>query len=422
MLLKSTRTFYLSCWLIAVVSVLSSCTSVEKTDQRSSPTRTTHSTHADLFSRIRAGFVLPDLSTQHVANYERWNTVHPTFLTALFKRAEPFLFHIVEEIDKRGMPMEIALLPAVESAFKPTALSSSNASGLWQFIPSTGRGYGLRQDRWYDGRRDLLASTKAALDYLQLLHKIFDGDWFLAIAAYNAGQGTVLNAIKKNQRKRRKTDYLNLDLRSETKRYVPKLIAFRNIVQNPQRFNVKLPKIANQPYFKTVHSTRRVNLQAFSQTHRLDYELLRFMNTGYLRATTPSAGPHHLLVPIETNLVEANAENIRHHTHIIEPKETLSSISRQYQVSIASIQASNGLTGSTIRIGDTLQIPLPSDAVIPKPNTSPVTHYVQRGDTLWSISRTYQVQLQELLDWNQLSVDQVLSLNQALTIFTTITR
>lgn len=397
--------------------------------------------HSDIFERIRDGFKLPNLKSKHVRQYEKWNSTHPSYLTDMFKRAEPFLYYIVEEIDKRSMPMEIALLPAVESAFKVNAVSRSRAAGLWQFIPSTGKSFGLRQDWWYDGRRDVLLSTQAALDYLEQLHGMFDGDWFLALAAYNAGQGTVLKAIKANQRKRRKTNFVNLKLRSETQRYVPKLIALRNIVENPAAFNVNLPKIENRDYFDVVNLSGQVDLRKFSDSIELDHDRLKTMNAGFLRWATSPDGPHRLLVPLaytiagqQSPIAQNDAALLRYRKHIIEPNETLSGIAKQHGVSVAAITTTNNLRNHFINIGKVLLIPMSEGSAVPvrsRPNVNTnqrsqsgnkhITHIVKRGDTLWSIARNYQVRLQELLTWNNLSTDQILSLNQALKIFTSRT-
>jgi len=294
-------------------------------------------------------------------------------------------------------------------------------------------------------RRDVLSATQAALDYLQQLHKTFDNDWFLALAAYNAGQGTLRKAIDANKRKRRKTTFTYLKLRSETQRYVPKLIALRNIVKNPAAFNVNLPKIANTRYFDVVTLPGQVDLRKFSDSIDLDYDRLKTMNAGFLRWATSPDGPHRLLVPLsfsyagqQSPITQNTAPQLRYRKHIIEPNETLSGIARQHGVSVTAIKKTNGLRSHFINIGRVLLIPLAEDSTIPvrslpefkgelnaehdpTANKNLITHYVKRGDTLWSIARSYQVGLQELLAWNNLSTDQILSLNQALKIFTSNT-
>lgn len=388
----------------------------------------------DLLDRIRKGFQLPEFESKYLADYERWNATHPTYLTDLFKRAEPFLFHIVEEIENRGMPMELALLPAVESAFKPNAKSHSNASGLWQFVPATGRDFGLDEDWWYDGRRDAIASTDAALDYLSKLHKMFDGDWFLALAAYNAGQGTVQRAIKANRKKNRGTDYQDLHLRSETKRYVPKLIALKNIINEPTKHSISLPKLANEPHFEVLTLAGQVDLVDFSRASGIDQNLLMHMNAGFKRWATSPNGPHRLLVPINdqqalqlARILSTQAPKIEFRSHQIDTGDSLSTIAKRYSVTIGALKATNNLRNSNIRAGKNLLIPISAGISEPPTATAMVlavdnnqeklVHRVQHGDTLWSIAEHYQVQLQQLLAWNNLATDQILSLNQALLVF-----
>ena len=384
----------------------------------------------DVFERMRRGFRLPPLQSKHVTEYELWDAEHPTYLSNLFIRATPFLHHIVDELDKRGMPMELALLPAVESAYKPEAVSRSKAGVLWQVIPSTGRQFGLRQDWWYDGRRDALASTDAALDYLEQLNKMFDGDWFLTLAAYNAGPGTVMREIKRNKSNQRTVNYSNLRLRSETTRYVPKLIALKNIIQNPQKFNVALPKISSQPYFEIIDLPGQIDLNKFAKDAEIDLDLLRHLNAGFKRWATSPDGPHRLLVPIGKGEMVAHARkmikqisSISYKNHPIVQGDTLSGIASRYGISLTSLRAANNLSGNNIRAGRNLRVPVSgSTAMLASAATSSdsqktqITHTVKRGDTLWSIARRYKVKLQELLALNNISDDHVLRLNQSLLI------
>ena len=327
--------------------------------------------------------------------------------------------------------MELALLPTIESAYKPDAMSRSRASGLWQFIPSTGKSFGLSQDWWYDGRRDLIASTHAALDYLTQLNKMFDGDWHLTLAAYNAGQGTILRAISSNKRKGKSTNYQSLSLRSETVKYVPKLQAMIEIVKNPGRYNVSLPKIANQPYFETLELPGQIDIQQFSELAKLDIETVKHLNAGFLRWATPPEGPNRLLTPISNHAqssialqkIEINP-NIEYTHHTIKRGETLSQIGRRYGVSIAALQNTNKLSGTNIRAGKSLIIPIANQSQSPNQTASTSNgttnkriHRVVKGDTLWSISKRYNVDLQKLISWNQLTKNQILRLNQSLLIF-----
>ena len=394
---------------------------------------------ADLFDRIRNGFKFPDLQSSHIRQYETWSSEHPTYLKNLFERAEPFLYYIVEQIEKRQLPMELALLPAIESAYKPNAMSRSRAAGLWQFVPATGKHYGLRQDWWYDGRQDVLESTNAALDYLTELSALYEGDWFLALAAYNAGQGTVSRAIKRNKSKHRPTGYQDLKLRKETQRYIPKLIALKNIVSAPERFGVNLAKIPDQPHFQALQLNGQVNIQRFSEQSNIPIAELEHLNAGFLRWASSPDGPHRLLVPLSalqqaTLSVQAlnDSPALKLHDHKIRNGETLSEISDKYSVSVAAIKSSNNLGGDSIRAGHTLLIPVAAGseaAITPALWTSELNaqgdnqprrlvHQVRKGDTLWSIAKKYQVKVNQLLSWNQLQLDQVLSLNQSVTVFT----
>ena len=332
--------------------------------------------------------------------------------------------------------MELALLPAIESAYKPNAISRSKAGGLWQFVPGTAREYGLHTDWWFDARRDALASTNAALDYLSRLNKMFDGDWHLTLAAYNAGPGTVRRAIRKNARSNKATDYQSLKLRTETRRYVPKLQAIKNIVLNPERFDVTLKPIKNQVYFSKIALSQQTDLDAFAQEAEINSNLLRHMNAGFLRWATPPRDGQYILVPSE-KLQAANSalslqsdSPIEFHQHEIKSGDTLGAIARQYQVSIQSLRQTNNLRGSSIRAGKTLIIPIADkqrqgaisakqDINQPRPASvengqQKKVHQVAKGDTLWSISKQYQVHIDQLLAWNKLSINQILSLGQTL--------
>jgi membrane-bound lytic murein transglycosylase D len=385
----------------------------------------------DLLDRIRQGFTFPALESTHISQYEKWSTEHDSYLNGLFARGTPFLYHIVEEIDKRGLPMELALLPAIESAYKPNAVSRSKADGLWQFIPSTGRHFGLRQDWWYDGRRDALASTTAALDYLTQLNKRFDGDWFLTLAAYNAGQGTVARAIRTNKRKGKGTAYQDLALRLETRRYVPKLLALKNVINNPAIFGVELPFIDSKPHFKVVKLKGQIDLTKFAKAAEIDESELRHLNAGFKRWATSPDGPHQLLIPInaEGNIERAigaakRAVQIDFSNHKILDGDSLSSIANRYSVSVSALQTSNNLRSTNIRAGKNLLIPVPTarasgvntEIISATPENGRVIHQVKQGDTLWSIARKYKVRVNNLLSWNNLTKNQILRLDQTVLV------
>ena len=338
--------------------------------------------------------------------------------------------------------MELALLPAVESAYDVGAVSRSKAAGLWQFVPATGKGFGLRQDWWYDGRHDPYSSTFAALDYLEQLHQMFDGDWFIALAAYNAGPGTLRREIKRAKRKGRRSDYLSLNLRQETRRYVPKLMGLREILLKPKKYGITLPQLASKPFFQVIDLPGQIDLVEFADRSQIDKKLIRTLNRGFKRWATSPDGPHRLLIPVGEDDIEradyfdrsqsalANASPLNYRNHIIRSGETLSHIARQYGVSVSAIKVTNRLSSHRIRAGKSLLIPISTSTAPSNLASSPqkasvrpdipydkIKHRVTKGDTLWSIAKHYKVDLNELMSWNNLRTGDVLSLNQLLTVF-----
>jgi membrane-bound lytic murein transglycosylase D len=394
----------------------------------------------DLWDRIRAGYDLPAVQSKHVAEYERWFSSHPEYIDRLVKRATPYLYHITVQVEQRNMPMEIALLPAIESAYKPHALSSDKAVGLWQFIPATGKHYGLKQNWWYDGRKDVYASTNAALNYLEKLNKYFDGDWSLALASYNAGEGTVSRAIKANKRAGKPTNYTALKLRSETRRYVPKLIAFSNIIKNPEKYGLKIKKIPNQPYFSVVRLSSQVELGIVADAANIRIEELEMLNPGIKRWATDPKGPHHLLVPAHSAAVVADAlAGIPQHQRVhwahyrVKKGDTLGAIARRHGITVSSLKKTNNLKSSRLQINQNLLIPQGKSYRTAKSKSykktssrsssrsassgSPKIISVKKGDTLWSLSRHYKVTLNELTKWNKISSSDLLFKGQKLKIW-----
>lgn len=399
--------------------------------------------HGDLWERVRAGFGIPKLDSPLVARHEQWFVNNPEFMTAMLDRAGMYLYYIVDEVEKRGMPMEIALLPAIESAFKPHAHSRAKAAGLWQFIPSTGRLYGLKANWWYDGRRDVEAATQAALNYLEKLRDDFDGDWHLALAAYNAGEGRVSRMIEYNRRRGLPTDYEHLKLRAETVNYVPRLLAFVNIVTEPEKYGVTLAPIPNSPYFARVEVGSQIDLSVVARLADLEVEHLHKINPGFNRRATDPDGPHYLFVPVDKKeLIEEalnnlpEEERIQYRHHRVARGETLSRIAQRYHVSVAAIKSTNRLRSNFLRVGQDLVVPMsdrPISPVIaaqsrakavtasvrPPSKARPVIHRVRSGETLWSIARKYNVLVQQLRDWNLLEADDVLRIGQQLKIWPT---
>lgn len=253
---------------------------------------------ADVWDRIRAGFALPAIDTKEATQSEAWYASHPEQVTAILERSRYYLFHIIEEIERRGMPTELALLPFVESGFDPFALSSAQASGLWQFIPGTASRYKLPQNNSYDARRDIIASTAAALDYLQDLHTQF-GDWHLALAAYNWGENQIARAIERNRARKLPVDFASLQLPAETRNYVPRLMAVKQIVMSPASFRIALPAVPNLRYFTTVARSAKVDLAQAARFAQMQVEEFKALNPAYNYALVNASATTPLLVPVD---------------------------------------------------------------------------------------------------------------------------
>lgn len=410
-----------------------------------------HDQYTDILDRIRSGYGIPDVQHYAVDRELEAYRSRPDFLDRTFRRGERYLHYIVTELERRNMPLELALLPVVESAFNPVAYSRSRASGLWQFIPSTGKHYGLQQSWWIDERRDVLRSTNAALDYLQYLHEYFNGDWYLAIAAYNGGEGTVRRAVDRNGNSGRGTDFFSLDLRPETRDYVPKLLAIRRLVADPAAYGLQFAPIPNQPYFAVVDPGRQVNLGEAADLAGISRDDMFALNPAFNRMTTPPNGPHRLLLPISqaepfrlallseegaAKVAAAAVEPPPVTRHRVRRGETLSSIARRYDVSVDALRASNDLRGSIIHPGESLVIPAAGGvanlAAVAAPreeiasqlpesqraaaSSTPRVHVVRSGDTLWGVARRYGVTVPALAAANGMTTQSTLSLGSRLDI------
>jgi len=398
----------------------------------------------DLWDRIRAGYALPPIKSRHIAEYERWYSSRPEYIERLVRRATPYLYYISTQVESRNMPMEIALLPAIESAYKPDALSSAKAVGLWQFIPATGRHYGLKQNWWYDGRKDIYSSTRSALDYLEKLNRDFGGDWALTLASYNAGEGTVSRAIAVNQRAGKPTNYTSLKLRNETRRYVPKLIALSNIIKDPEKYGLKIASVPNEPYFSVIRLNSQIDLGVVAEATNIPVKELEMLNPGFKRWATDPAGPHRLLVTASTSEMVADAiAGIPQHKRVrwahfkVKKGDSLGLIAHHYRLSVASIKKTNNLKSDRITIGQDLLIPVSrgyrngkrryqatsfsgNKSSKTANNTSqhtPKIISVRKGDTLWSLSRRYKVTLNELTEWNKINASDMLFSGQKLKIW-----
>jgi len=390
----------------------------------------------DLFERIRNGFVIADIERDEIDREQQWYVNHPAYLDRTFKRGERYLYYIVNQLEERKMPLELALLPVVESAFNPVALSRARASGLWQFIPATGRRYGLKQNWYYDGRRDVVAATTAALDYLQFLANEFDGDWLLAVAAYNCGEMNVARAIDRNRAAGKPTDFFSLKLPRETRAYVPKLMAMARIVADPAQHGLAFAPIPNEPYFAKVDVAGQIDLQVAAELAELSKEELLALNPAFNHWVTDPDGPHHLLVPAdrEARMVEAIAalpveKRVRVVYHRVRSGDTLGGIANRYGVSVSALRQANRIRGTVIHPGQDLLVTAaprgmdsgPAMRVAnlddqPKARRSASKHVVRRGDTLWSIARTHSVNMDRLATTNGLQTDSTLSVGQVLNI------
>lgn len=401
----------------------------------------------DLWSRIRAGYSLAPLDSHLIARHEQWFVNNPEYMRAMTERARLYLYYIVDEVEKRKMPLEIALLPAIESAYKPYAYSRARAAGLWQFIAPTGRLYGLKTNWWYEGRRDVMASTQAALDYLEKLRDDFDGDWHLALAAYNAGEGKIARMMEYNRKKGLPTDYQHLKLRAETVNYVPKLIAMANLVATPEKYGVQLAAIPNRPYFAQVDVGSQIDLAVVSQLTDVPLDQLQYINPHLNRWATHPEGPHQLLIPVDKKdalLSGLNGisehERVQWRGHEVKRGDTLHDVARHYGVTLEAIRSANRLNSNMLHIGQSLLIPVsarplspvaasiagPASAAKPSPPTwtaaigaTPLIHYVRAGETLWGIARRYGVLVSQIAHWNLLEPGDILRLGQKLRIFPT---
>ena len=333
------------------------------------PTRRNPAEYPDLFERMRSGFSLPSVENDSVRRQIDWYLEHPAYVERSFGRGRRYLYHIVETLEARDLPRELALVPVIESGFDPFALSRARASGLWQFIASTGRRYGLDQDWWADDRRDVLEATRAALEHLAELHEEFAGDWLLALAAYNCGAPNVKRAIERNQRSGLPIDFFALDLPAETRGYVPKLLAISRVVAEPQAFGIALPPIPNAPYFASVPLEDQVDLGRVADLARIPRDELRALNPAFNRWATAPDGPRRLLVPApdRERLAQVLAalpsrERLRIVQRRVRRGDTLASIARSHRVTVADLRAANRLRGSLIHPGQILLIPLPARA------------------------------------------------------------
>ena len=396
----------------------------------------------NIWPHLRKHFSLDlSLNNKKIRSQRNWYVKHQKYMHRVLSRSEPYIFHISQEIKKRDLPMELVLLPIVESAYDPFAYSHGQASGIWQFIPATGKRFGLKQNWWYDGRRDITASTRAALDYMEYLNKRFKGNWLHALAAYNSGEGTVLKAIRKNKKRNRPTDFWSLSLPKETRAYVPKLIALAQIINEPDVYNTSIKPIDNFAYFEKVELKGQIDLAQAATMAGLELNALYQLNPGFNRWATDPDGPHHLLIPVQQADIFRDAlqqlspeGQVSWKRYSIKSGDNLSEIAKEHHITTALLKKINRLSSNRIRAGHTLLIPSSAknlnqyqltsrQRLITRqqrnvPGKSKIKHKIKSGESLWSLSKKYKVSISSLARWNNMSPKDPLRIGQNLAIWT----
>lgn len=390
--------------------------------------------HSNLWDRLLSLYSIPHIDRLEIDTEVKRFKNHSKYFQRVQNRAVPFLFDIVEKIEENSMPGEIALLPIVESGFRPYAYSQESASGIWQFTPGTAQRFGLNKNWWYDGRRDIYSSTIAALRYLKILHRSFNDDWLLALAAYNSGEGTVRRAIRKNRARQKPTDFWNLRLPRETRNYVPRLLALARIFQNAEEYGIEIRPIPDKPVLEIVDIGSQMDLAVAAELAEMTVkELVRF-NPGFKKWATSPDGPHRLLVPVDkADIFQINLagldekDRIRTIRHQVRSGETLSHIAENYGITVAVLRRANSIQGHLIHPGKNLAIPFAklsasaySNASMKKPsvaNREKITYVVRSGDSFWEISKKYAVNTKKLAKWNNMSTKTSIMPGQKLTIW-----
>lgn len=410
-----------------------------KTTEVATPGVASLSAPADLWDRIRRGFAMPDLEHELVQDREEWYSSRPDYILRMTERSSKYLFHIVEELERRGMPTELALLPYIESAFNPQAVSSAKAAGMWQFMPATGTYFDLKQNIFRDDRRDVLASTRAALDYLQKLHGMF-GDWHLALAAYNWGEGSVGRAIARNRKAGLGISYSELNMPAETRLYVPKLQAVKNIVNRPDVFSAELPLIENHPYFQTVDITRDIDVELAAKLADISVADFRALNPSQSRPVIFAAGTPQILLPwdnakvFQRNLAAYDKGQYSSWTVWTVPS-TLTAADAAQRVGMReeALRTLNSIPPRMlIKAGSALMVPRTAStltdvssqvadnghmSLAPEIVTRRTTVKAQKRDTLESLARRHRVSVANLADWNDLKVSSAIKAGQSIVLF-----
>ncbi|MEN0038461.1 MAG: LysM peptidoglycan-binding domain-containing protein [Cellvibrio sp.] len=442
------------CILVAGFIALAGCSTLKKDDEPTAaantiePAAPTEETelgaklrehtgdYGNLWEEIADGYGLPDIHDSKVDKNLRWLSNNQRYLDRITEQSRPYLFYVANELRENGIPMEMALLPIVESAYDPFAMSPSKAGGFWQFMPQTARNFGLKQNNWYDGRRDIVASTDAAVRYLKRLNTMFDGDWLLTVAAYNAGEGTIRRAIEKNRKQGKGTDFWSLPLSQQTQSYVPQLLALSKVVADPDKYDLELNEIPNNPYFTTVNVDSTIDLAQAARMADIDPKELRNLNAGYSRWTTDPTGPHQLLVPVaDAAQFTLNLDKLPKVEPVkiagdykVKSGDTLGAIAKRFGTSVAAIQSANNLKSAQLKVGQSLSIPGQAPLSSPyamqaeqeiaqrKQKNTGTYYTIKSGDSFWTIAKQHDTSVNNLLKWNDLPANAKLKPGQKLLV------
>ena len=386
--------------------------------------------------QLRQGFTLQGSDQPLVQHAIKKYRKSPQDVESILRRGNPYIAYILHEVRQHNYPTEIVLLPFVESGYDPLAFSHGRAAGMWQFIPGTGKMFGLKQDWWYDGRRDIVASTNAALEYLGKLQQEFDGDWLLALAAYNAGSGTVRSAIRRNRKAGKPVDFWHLRLPKETSVYVPRLLAIAAIVSQPGTHGITLPPLASAPVFAEVQTGGQLDIGIAAELAGVETDALYRLNPGFNRWATHPDGPHRLLIPaaqektfIDNLAALPASKRIKWVRHRIARGQTLSHIARRYDTTVAVLRSTNNLAGTRIRTGRHLLVPVSArdasqyaalNRLISRSKpagSSKLTYRVRSGDNLWNIAKKHRVSVTQMARWNRLGSGAKIKPGQKLVIW-----
>jgi len=402
--------------------------------------------YVNVWDRVIDRFALPECSDREInLQWARWYAERPDYMARIFKRAEPWIHYIADELERRNMPGELALLPIVESAYDPFAYSSGRALGTWQFIAETGKRYGLKQNWWYDGRRDVWSSTQSALEYLSYMADMFEGDWLLALAGYNTGENRVARLIKLNEAAGKPTDYWNLALPRETRGYVPKLMGLTCLFKYPERYDFKMAITPDEPVIAAVDIGLQADLVLIAQMSQAPIDVLFTLNPGYSRWAMSPEGPFRVVLPLENATYLQNTLKttdlgalMRWDQVVVERGDTLSDLSRRHHVPMEVLRSSNQLKNNTIHPGQKLLLPRHEQLLIDPQYAAAaaqlqelqsgliaadrITHTVRPGENLSVIATRYKVSVAELQRWNNISDPRTLRAGYELTVFHTPTQ